>query len=690
MTKILRSLSISSIALATTIPAVAQSDSASNNRFSKELDEVVVTGQYKPQSLQKSVYQVRVISGQQIELTGAVNLQQALTTQLGFRFQNDNALGISDVQLNGMGGTNVKILLDGVPMVDRYDQRVSLSQIDVSNIERIEIVEGPMSVSYGTDAMAGVINIITKKIEKNSFSVAAGAQEETSGTEYYPFSYKGVHLQHLNVNYGKNKWIASIGGTHNDFDGWGGDQYGRGKTWRPKEQWLGNGSIGYLGDDFQLTYRLNGLNENIVTRPMINMGNYKVVDQQFVTNRYVHQLQGQYRLNEKMQLNGFAAYTNYDRQTKTIRRNFLKGTTEPNQPGEDDLSKLSSFAFKTSLQYMISPRVSLQPGIDINHEKASGDRIEGAPAINDYALFVSAELQPTTFMKLRPGVRFSSNSEYKAPPAIPSLNTKFTLSKNFDLRLAYGYGFRAPTLRELYLTFVDANHNLIGNRDLKAEYANSVNGSLTLKPIHWSDVMFGSTLSGFYTAYHNQVNLVMSHTNSTEYTYYNIDRSKTAGGSLENTLAWKNLQVTIGVSYYGYASSQYDDKNYVKEDNRNFLWTPEVLSDVTYKLDKLKTTLALFYKYTGKKPAFSFGSVNGQDAILLTQTSGYNLADFSVNTDVASGVTAKLGVKNIFDVTNVTNDVVSTSNTSHSSAGALAMGYGRSFFVGLNFTWNKK
>jgi outer membrane receptor for ferrienterochelin and colicins len=132
----------------------------------KTLGEVVITGQYKPQSVKNSVYQVRVINSERIRQSGATEIKQVLANQLGFRFSNDNTIGTTDVQLMGMSGRNVKILLDGVPMVDRGDTRESLNQVDVNTIERIEIVEGPMSVSYGSDALAGVINIITKKNEK--------------------------------------------------------------------------------------------------------------------------------------------------------------------------------------------------------------------------------------------------------------------------------------------------------------------------------------------------------------------------------------------------------------------------------------------------------------------------------------------------------------------------------------------
>jgi outer membrane receptor for ferrienterochelin and colicins len=150
-----------------------------------ELKEVVVTGQFEPQSLRKSVYQVRTINSEIIKTRSAVNVQSILSTELGIRFSNDGVLGTADISLMGMSGQNVKVLLDGVPLLDRGATKESLNQIDINTIERIEIVEGPMSVVYGSDALAGVINIITKKAieEEPDFSVEARILEETSGDE---------------------------------------------------------------------------------------------------------------------------------------------------------------------------------------------------------------------------------------------------------------------------------------------------------------------------------------------------------------------------------------------------------------------------------------------------------------------------------------------------------------------------
>ena len=118
------------------------------------LDEVVVTGQYQPQSVKRSVYQVRIISKERIQKQAATKLQDVLNTELNIRFNQDLATGGSNMSMMGLSGQNVKILLDGVPMVGRQgtSNEINVNQIDVNSIERIEIIEGPMSVVYGADA----------------------------------------------------------------------------------------------------------------------------------------------------------------------------------------------------------------------------------------------------------------------------------------------------------------------------------------------------------------------------------------------------------------------------------------------------------------------------------------------------------------------------------------------------------
>lgn len=659
----------------------------------KQLAEVVITGQYKPQSLKNSVYQVRVINNELIRLSGATNIQQALTHQLGFRFFNDNTLGTTDVQLLGMSGRNVKILLDGAPMLDRGDTRESLGQIDINTIDRIEIVEGPMSVSYGSDALAGVINIITKKQGDNLFSVHAKAQEETAATEYYPFSYKGVHVQNIGISWMKNKWNMAVGGLHNESDGFGGDDYGRGKSWRPKEQWMGNTRIGYSTALFNIYYRLDALNEEISSRQPINMNTYQAIDQYYITDRFTHQLQNQWHINNKIQWSAMMVYTDYRRRTKTIRHDFENNTEAlTTAAGEQDVSKFHSFVFHTTFNYQASTKISVQPGIDINHEKASGDRIEGSPAISDYAFFVSSEIKPTGKINIRPGLRFIKNSVYDAPPVIPSVNTKFILNKNLDLRLSYAYGFRSPALRELYFNFIDANHIIIGNPDLKAEYSNSFSGSLSWQPKNiLNGVWKSATVSAFYNHFRNLINYATSPTSGDTMITVNIDKFKTTGATLENKLIWRELSVTLGFSYIGRYNDLSDDAAYKDENLPSFVWSPEVNSTIIYTVKKIATTFGLFYKFTGTKPSYElfFNNTTSQNEVRLSEVASFHWADFTITKPLLRYFTATTGIKNIFDVTDLTNTSTDTGGA-HSTGGPVPMSYGRSYFVALSFQWSKK
>ncbi len=549
-----------------------------------------------------------------------------------------------------------------------------------------------MSVSYGSDALAGVINIITKKPVNNSLSVTAKAQEETAGNEYYPFSYQGVHTQNIGISGASDKWNFAIGGNHNELDGFGGDDYGRAKTWRPKEQWMGNARIGYVNNTVNIYYRIDGLHEEISSRGPINIDTRKALDQYYITKRMMHQLQNAWRISNKMDLATILSYTDYQRRTKTLIKNFETGLAEPGtDAGQQDISKFNSVVFRNTFGYQPSSKLSLQAGLDINHEKASGARITGEPSINDYALFVSSEIKPTAAINIRPGFRFIKNSVYDAPPVIPSLNTKLSLSDQLDLRLAYAHGFRSPALRELYFNFIDANHTIIGNPDLKAETSNSFSGSLSWAMPGRKEFALTSVLEGFYNTFSNLINYATSPTSNDTTITVNIDKFKTTGATWENKFTHKNLSITLGIAYIGRYNNLSEDENYKAENLPSFTWTPEVSSNIIYTFKKTSTTFGLFYKYTGKRPGYQvvFNNATGQNEIHLTKIGDFHWADITATQPLFKYFSLVTGVKNIFDVTDLSNTATS-SGGAHSTGGPVPMAYGRSYFTGLSFQWNKK
>jgi outer membrane receptor for ferrienterochelin and colicins len=657
-----------------------------------DLKEVVVTGQFEPQSLRQSVYQVRTINQETIRQRAATNVQSILNTELGIRFSNDLTLGTADISLMGMSGQNVKILLDGVPLLDRGATKESLNQIDVRTIERIEIVEGPMSVVYGADALAGVINIITKKGNEDNqkFSVDASVQEETAGKKYRTFSGKGLHNESVSATWQTGKWNASAGITRNDFGGWNENRVAATPTtpnseWHPKAQWLGTGSIGYTKKGVNIWYRLNYLNEDILSEEPIfqDQGTRKLMapDRRFITNRFTHQMQAEWLLNDRWSFNGIASYQDYSRKTQTTVVNIETGERRlyADEAGAQDESLFNSKILRAIAVHKWSASVSMQTGIDINLNKGFGDRIDGTRSIGDYALFSSVEITPARGINIRPGLRFMHNSVYDAPPVIPSLNTKFSLTDKLDLRLSYARGFRAPALRELYFSFHDANHDIDGNPDLKAEHSNSLTGSLAWQAYQNTAMRLSVTAGSFYNQFDNMISLVADSEDSRLSTYVNILKSRTTGATLNNALYWKSLHVSLGFSYIGVYNS------YSEEDASlpTLMWTPEVNSTVTYYFEKAGASLGVFYKFSGVRGRYVDTVVDFEPKIVLGEVQEYHLADITASKKISKLFNLAAGVKNLFNVGQVNSTL--TGDGVHSPGGPVSVGYGRSYFVSLNF-----
>ena len=159
-----------------------------------DLEEVVVSGQIEPQSVKKSVKNVQVITKEQIKGVGATHLGEVLNQYVNLNILPDEGSGKQKISLYGLGANYFKVFVDNVPLVseDGLGVNTDLSQINVDDIERIEIVEGAMGVTHGANAVTGIMNIITKKKATNKWDITYSLQEETLSREYN-FLNKGKH-----------------------------------------------------------------------------------------------------------------------------------------------------------------------------------------------------------------------------------------------------------------------------------------------------------------------------------------------------------------------------------------------------------------------------------------------------------------------------------------------------------------
>jgi outer membrane receptor for ferrienterochelin and colicins len=650
----------------------------------KQLENVVVTGQFQPQSAKNSVYQVRTINKERIQKQGAVNLQTVLNNELNIRFNQDVATGGADITLMGLKGQNVKILIDGLPITGRQgtSNEININQIDVNSIERIEIVEGPMAVIYGSDALAGVINIITKKAAPKKWNITARLHEETIGKEYG--IKQGIHNQYLGASTRLKNWEIGGGFGRNYFGGWKDSAIDRELIWHKKDQLLANGFIAYHKGKISVRYRFDGIDEMITNpgnfiNPFAAAADTLANDQEYLTNRMMHQLQGSYKATDKLNVLVQTVYTDFNRQVFSTNVSKRTGkVTLSNAAGAQSNVNFKGFTFRGLINYKLSDKVALQPGIDVNIESGVGEKLKaGTNAIEDYAFFITSEITPNSKINIRPGLRFIKNSVYNSPPAIPSINAKFSLNKNTDIRLAYARGFRSPSIRELYFNFFDANHQIIGNPNLKAETSNSVTASFNYKKITAKQITFNTVVSGFYNAIKNLIDYGVSPNNANDFTLLNVSDSRNAGINFTTATNYKQFNISIGASYTGF----YNDYSEADETLPAMQWSPEVNTTAGYTFTKAGLDINIFYKFTGQRPFY----IQQGPSYQLSKINSYSMADVTANKKICNYINLNTGIRNVFNVSFI-NSTVQTNGV-HNNSGTRSIANGRSFFAGINLNF---
>ncbi|MEO8589735.1 MAG: TonB-dependent receptor [Flavobacteriales bacterium] len=648
------------------------------------LREMVVTGQYAPGSAERAVQKVRVIDAQQIQRMAANNLGDALRNELNIRLSQDNILGTS-LSMQGLGGQNVKVLIDGVPVIGRQDGNIDLAQIDLTGIERIEIVEGPLSVNYGTNALAGTINLITR----NGGSLPATLK----GSVY------AEHIGRLNTVIAATKhWKRNdlaIDAGRNFFNGWNPGQSGfaelsptladssRYQQWKPREQFFGRLKYGWNGERWSFGYKGEAMHDRITNRGMPRAPYHETAfDEEYVTVRLDNAVSAQGRFAHGKRFNALLAHDRYGRTRNTWFRDLT--TLDEELVSTEGMQDTTQFTLtNVRAVFASAPDTSVlnfELGMDLNLETGAGERIgDGAQDIGDYAAFASLEYRPLEHITLRPGLRYAYNTRYGAP-VIPSLNIRWQLSNDLTVRASYAQGFRAPSLKELYFYFVDVNHDIVGNEDLNAERSQNLSAGLSLRRSRGKGTYTGE-VSGFYNVIADLITLAQ--VSGSHYTYVNIGEYRTAGGSVGG--GWDNGAWSISVG--GAVTGRYDA--IAAEQDQPYLFTPEARASITRQWSRSGWSTSVFWKYQGELTNYVY--VSG-DEITRGSIAAYQMADASVTKrlwDKRLGLT--LGCKDLFDVQNLdTYAPGGTTGVHNDGASSVPMSTGRTFFVKLELDLKKK
>ncbi len=639
-----------------------------------DLDQVVVTANYTPVKADKSIYNIKVIDQRQIQLKAATTLTDILKDQVNIQITHDPSLG-SGIRLKGLSGNNVKILVDGVPVIGRMGGNIDLDQLNLFNIDHIEVVEGPMSVVYGSNALAGAINIITKENSRSNFAGSLSTYFESLGS---------VNLNgSLSVKKGKN--TLSFSGGRNFFNGVYLDiDTNRSQQWKPKEQYNADFNYTLNNPNSKFKYQSSFMRERLLDKGNQQAPSYRnAQDSWFYSTRFSNRVEFNMKLKNDYFINLMGSHSYFERKKLTYIKDFIESTSTLIDASSSvhDTSYFNAFTSRVIFgNQNAKKRLSFIAGLDLNLEIATGKRILNEQQnMGDYAVFSSMMYSLTDKLSIQPGLRYAYNTRFEVPP-VPSINMKWEALSFLNIRGSFTRGFRSPTLKELYILFKDINHDIRPNENLKPEYGNNFDLSFTINTdksdkIHFSNI----DINLFYNQMSNIIYLapVKDENDITIYKYINISNYNTTGGQISFKYSfYPDFDFAIAFGETGTFAS-FSQKN---ASLNHYRFSPEANLNLSYQLPVIKAKFAVTYKYTGKVKLFSLDENN---LITSGDINQYHNLDLSLQKKLfANRLTVNLGIKNVFNNTLIT----STGNytgTAHSSSSGSPVGYGRFFFTSL-------
>lgn len=651
-------------------------------------EEIVVTGQYSPTEMQASTLPVRVITKEVIQQRAATNLTEIFQQEANIRIGQDPVLGTT-MTMNGLEGQHIKILIDGVPMIGRSDGNLDLDRIQVQDIERIEIIENAMSVAYGTNALGGIINIITKKTQQDAWTTRITGQIQ-SNEQYNASLALGKKWKNfaLDLNY-----------NFSHFNGFSTDTL-RSQTWNAKQQHFVGGRLYYNipSSSISLSYQYNYLNEVIEDRGNVKLDAFPSLayakDYDFATITQDHSMAALGYLDKKKKyyLDALVAFNDYQRAKNAYFRSMKENVSEDTLDRLDsDTISFQAWNIRATLASQYRKKFDFKAGIDIRYDYTTGARIKDQDAVlGDFAVFANLRYQPIQVLNIEAGIRAAYNTTGLIPITY-SLGLKWKIKDGMNLRFSYARAIRTPSLKELYLNFVDVNHNIQGNPNLKAEYAHTLSLAWSYNKVYQGGQMVNIAASGFYNYIQQQISLYSYETDSlgnfiidnqsTKYAYFNLEEYQNWGINSQIKYQYKGLLIRLGASLIGH----YNQLSTSEESIAPFQYTLEFTQEVSYTFKKIDLTLSLFRRDYDKQVNYVAitNPVTQETEIVQNTLQGYGLMDITISKHFLNkGLSISAGVKNLLDVQQV-NQLGTTRGHGGGGQGSASIAMGRIFFVRL-------
>ena len=535
----------------------------------KQMDEVVITATRTERKLGNVTVPVQLISAKIIQQSGSVRLNDILQEQTGLFITSGGSTssvggGVfgNAVQIQGLSPDYTLILLDGEPIIGRQGGVIDLARLTVNNIKKIEIVKGPSSSLYGSEAMGGVVNIITEQPKQNRIDAS--------------LRYGRFNTMDANITAAmrKQKWGLQLSGNRNSSDGYDLDKETVGKTADPYKNYTGQLKFIYqpsVKTKISLSGRYNnevqgnffgvedmsGGSLNVAGNAILKDLNINpVITQHFSSNirssLRLYFSRFQYQQNLESEIDRSAYYHDFFQQA------FYRAEdqTDINLPQNNFLSI----------------------GGGLVAEKLNTTRYAGKRSNDIKYFFVQNEWRPGDALTIIGGLRYDDNSAYDSRFS-PKLAAHYKVNNKLRINASYGAGFKAPDFRQLFLNFTNnagGGYTIYGANEVTlqllqqqqqqgilTEISPRANQLALLKPEISKGLNAGfrydvndkwnATANFFRNDINNLivVNVIAHKSNGADvYSYFNVSRAFTEGSELNvQYIISKNLQLSGGYQF---------------------------------------------------------------------------------------------------------------------------------------------
>ncbi|MEX2404593.1 MAG: TonB-dependent receptor, partial [Balneolales bacterium] len=631
----------------------------------------VVTASRTQRDVEEVTIPVTVVSGEDIRRSGSMRLSDVLAEQTGMQIVNDHGTGI---QVQGFDPDYSLVMIDGNPVIGRTSGTLDLSRISVKDVEQIEIVKGPSSALWGSDALAGVINIIT---EQRSTPFSAGLT--TRYGEHNTLDLSG------DVGFSTGKWDNGIFFNRNSSAGYQ----------------LVPGSVSQTVPEYEnytMSYRTNlDISDRFSITGSVRYFNEVQDNLDFITDD-----KGMQRILH----------------SNAVREDFVARPTVSYSPADRldiDLSLLTSF-YKTDSELHFSDNGELYEGTHFNQfynkpelqagyhwgnnhhtvagggvifERLEAERYPSHPDFTTQFVFGQHAWKPGEKLELTGGLRFDTHSEYSSQLS-PKFSGRYNAADWIQLRASVGRGFKAPDFRQLFLDFTNstAGYSVFGSSTAVegiSRLQNEGNISQVLMPVSsineikaessWAanvgfDMDLFDPVRLRLNVFRNNVTDLIETTpvarktnGQSVFTYINVEEVFTQG--LEAELRWEiinSLNASVGYQFLD-ARRNIETERTVQNSEGEVEQVTEVTFEPMFNRSKHSGNVKLYYESESGWGAnirgilrgdYGLFDINGNSYVDQNEYEpGYTVWNLAVSKRLFAGFTLQSGIDNALDYTNI-------------------------------------